>query len=1001
MDEGVDQYEDSTYLSSLSDALASSSTKRRTSELSILRQRIVGSGWSPRFMTSPRLTTVVDIPLNWSRTVIRILFTTYPSYNDRTSRRAIQECIKALLTNVFYSTDIQYLISTYTSEASRLGLAPSSSFVLAEWGSILLQYCAGNTSVWDQYGHDIVTSNAQVLDSCLSSKTRSNVKLSALVVTRRALRRLFNNGEEGAEVVRTVVSQLTANTNPLGLRSAVFLGVIAGVCARLSSRKATLKVIKDQFYSYYVREVIGSRSIVPQYTIDAFNDFFSNFATLADLEASVIPALEKALLRAPEVVLNDLVSHLVTSLPPTIDLAQTTFNHLLKPLLSNVKSQNSLIRDGAVSAFGALIGRSYDQEYIQKITDNILIPLSTSKVAVAEQRMLYAKMLSLIRLPPPRSKAVCDGLLSTLSKEPNELALAAEVLAFTKHFSYLLLTGSESLSSSGTSIIEAYVRGLADRRPAFRKIWAMNAGELLWQLKCLPKMGDVAIKFIDAILPKLLEIFDEVTMNLHSAGPASLIISAYILIAVCSFASKKISNEKLRISIQKMKVFDRAMSSNPKQSVLLNHRTYSKLSMKEEYLWMTRALEVCSYHLPSATELSSINDAWAQAFIYLIVAENVPTDIQKKAQDALTSSYIASPLTVASSVIRGLWTWHRNLEITERDAAALVSRTGNSRLHLVVNSICLPYSKARSPDLSIEKSILQDQLIDMLVLCRPEILPRVTWIDICLRVGQDPGLLVKSKANQCLKKVDEYISIDESVRSLVSIQRAAYNTAADLAFVAPETIIPSLVEKIQHDLSAEALQSYGPTEIAISRTPEGMLFVDVLDKKAQNSNVYKNSRDYDTIKWEDEIRTQVAQKKGQEKKLMPDEKAKVNAQLIKEAAIRREVNLVQSKLKRGIGVLNALIMGPPTEINLWMSKSLKYLIEIIAGGAGHIVGDAADMAYINCANLTSSRLGSLKQFIGIATLRSLGFSNLPQHFTHESLGGQCIYSVEKLVHYAN
>ena len=943
----------------------------------------------PGFARSLQLLIFIGIPRNQISAVTGILFKTYPFYNDRKSRRAVQECLQTLLTNTFYSTDIHNLISAFKSEASKFGLAPSNAFVLVEWGSILLQHCGDNIAVWEEHGSDLVKSDAQVLDLCLSTGTRSNVQLSALGLTRRALRRLFNNNERGEEIVGTIVSQLTSNSNSLGLRSAVFLGVVAGVCARLPSKRAILESTTGHFYSYYVREVVGSRSIVPPHRVVAFNDFFSNFATLTDLQANVIPALEKALLRAPEVVLNHLVSSLVISLSPKIDLAQTISDHLLKPLLSNIKSQNPVICNGALTAFAVLINRCYDDSYVKKITDDILLPVSTSKVPVAEQRAFHAKMLSCIPFLSSRSKLICDGLLPTLSKEPNELALTAEALAFTQHFSSLLAAGSESLSISCDSIIEAYVKGLGDKRPALRRIWVMKAGDVLWQLKILPNESQIAAQFIDFVMPKLLELFDELTTSPQQTTQSMLTVAVYIVVAISSFVLEKAHSEKLRSLIKKMKVYDRVLLSSSKQSVLLNHRVYSKISVKEEISWMTRALEACSNYLPGVIPASAVNIAWAHAFIYLIAAADVSAEIQKESQNALRNSYIKNPLTIADSIIHGLWAWHRNLASMEKDTAVALAKTGGTKLHLIVHSICIPNTKAISSVPNIEEHIIQNQLVDMLVLCRPEILPRVAWIEICLRMGQDPGVLVKSKAIRCLEKVDSFLSINDPDSALASVELAAYNTAADLAFVAPNTITPLLVSKIRNDLSADALYSYGPTEIAISRASEETPFVDVLNKKARNFVVDKNSPDYDTMKWEDEVRAQVAKKRGQEKKLTPDEKAKVNAQLSKEATIRKEVKFLERRLKRGIGFINALITGPPTESHMWMSRSLKSLLDVIIAGAGRIVGDAANAVYIACASVVSPRLGPLRQFIGIATLRSIGFSDLPDHLKQEPLGGWC------------
>lgn len=991
MDEDVNQIESVTDLRISADSLLLSSTKKRISELSSLTQHLVNSGMYISFPpTISMLSYAIAIPSQNCSWVIGILFQTYPYYQDRSSRHAVLKCLQSLLENTSYSSNIVIVVDKFRSETLKPGIAPSNAFVLAEWGSLLLQYCADNPKVWDKHGLDIVMSQAQVLELCLSSKARPKIKNSALVVTRRALRQLFVKNTIGADAISLIVTQLTAKSTFPGLKSAVFLGIVCEVCARLPPRRAILENLKSLLYSFYVREVVGSRSLVPQHLVMAFNGFFSNFATLADLLTNIVPAFEKALLRAPEIVLKDLVSPLVLSLPSSLDLAHITAEHLLKPLLSNIKSQNVVIRDKAVEAFAILITRSYDRGYLEKITDNVLLPISSSKVAVAEQRMLYGRMLSLIPFMSSRSKLVCDGLTQILTKEPNELALASEIFALTKHLKGLLAASSGGPSDHYTPIIDAFMTGLSDKRPSLRRIWAMRAGELLWQLREKFDENPIIVQFINNIMPALLKGVDEVVLNPQHTGQWNLVVASYVVIALSDFILTKIKKEELSFSANRLKIYDRVLLSNPKLSVLLNHRIYAKISSNEEYIWIIRALEASSSHLLNTESISPSDDAWAQAFIYLITAEAVPIETQRVARSALTSSYLKNPAVISRIIICGLWNWHRNVEMAEKDTSASIAKTGNTKLNLVVHSICLPPSsiKPNSPESELDE--LRIQLIDMLVLCRPEIIPQISWIEICLRVGQDPGTLVEAKAIQCIKKIEDCLYVNETEKSLASIELAAYNSAADLAFVAPNAIIPLLLDIIQKSLPANITSAYGPTEVAISHTPEGTLFIDVLNKSAQKYLPDKNSPDYDTIKWEEEVRNQLAKKKGQERKLTADEKARVEAQLLKENKIRKEVKNLERVLKRGIGFINALVTGPPIDNVMWLGKSLKALIDIIIAGAANIVGGAADEAYLECSSVVSLRLGTLRRFIGIATLRSLGFSNLPRNFEEEPLGGQYI-----------
>ena len=191
------------------------------------------------------------------------------------------------------------------------------------------------------------------------------------------------------------------------------------------------------------------------------------------------------------------------------------------------------------------------------------------------------------------------------------------------------------------------------------------------------------------------------------------------------------------------------------------------------------------------------------------------------------------------------------------------------------------------------------------------------------------------------------------------------------------------MELLSHDLDAEQLRDIGPVEAAIFRTPEGTCFVDVLAKKAQQP-IDKNRKDYDILKWEEELRSQLDKKKGQQKKLTADESAKVNAQLKKESQIRKSIYEIEARLTRGIGIIQSLATGPPIDATLWLGPAVSLLFKIMEAGANLIAGDAAPSAYIACADKVSSRLGAMRPFIGVAALRLQGVS-LSDNYNEEPL----------------
>lgn len=216
---------------------------------------------------------------------------------------------------------------------------------------------------------------------------------------------------------------------------------------------------------------------------------------------------------------------------------------------------------------------------------------------------------------------------------------------------------------------------------------------------------------------------------------------------------------------------------------------------------------------------------------------------------------------------------------------------------------------------------------------------------------------------------------------------AAYGAYTDIAFVAPETALPAIVEQFSRDLAPQQLESIGPTEAAIFRTPEGTAYIDVLSKKTP-ALIEKNTKDYDTLKWEEDLRAQLAQKKDQPRKLTLDEQTKVNAQLAKESIIRKHVAATERKMRRGAGIIQSLATGPPTEAEQWMGPAVNYLIQSIRAGAGLLLGDLPALAFISCSEQVSNRLGTMRPFVGVGTLRTIGSIQLSNEYEDEDLGGK-------------
>lgn len=591
---------------------------------------------------------------------------------------------------------------------------------------------------------DIITLDAKALDICLAGTPKSSLRQSALRVTRRALRAAFLSETWGDDIVRHSVSRLTSDSTA-GQRNAPFLGVISGVCARIATKKPILEESKKLILAFYAKELVGSRTTVPAHVADGLSDFFSSFVTHEDIVSDVIPPLEKAILRAPEVVLGGLIPPLCSSLPGDVDLSETMYSRLLKHLLSSMKSNNATVRQGAVQSFESLLSRCQPGNWLAKIANDVLGPLKS--ITSPEQRAAYAQALSAVLPSVDLSKDVVQGLVPVFSKESNEIALEQEMKAFCKHLECLL----RSLVKVSDDVVNAIVKGSSDKRISFRKLWQLNVGGVLWNIdpKALisPEIQPLVTKFIS----KMRELFDEVASNPLPSAQGGSLPTAYIYLALFERTAQDSEKAALEDTVTQ------SMSLNPKPSFLLNPRAYCKLVSEAEVQWFVRSLAavVSGSKFESAGNSSKV--AWAHAFIYAITASELPTYFREQAVHALLDVRLKKPEAIGRVAIDSLWTWMLAFRSSEKESAPVLAGPDSEKhLHLVTRALCPPASRLQEP--GCLPSLL-DELVELLVLCRPEMIPNVSWITLCLRTGTDPGNLVRGLPDKCMAQLTHVLEV--------------------------------------------------------------------------------------------------------------------------------------------------------------------------------------------------------------------------------------------------
>ncbi|KAL1902844.1 translational activator of GCN4 [Sporothrix stenoceras] len=941
-------------------ALATSSTSLRIAQLRTIDDKIINGNLEPIAIAK----------------FLPILFWTHASYEDRPSRRAVQKCLISICDKKNDKL-LAPLVAAIRTEASKLNTSTGSTFTLVEWCSILMQQLAG-TELWDKFAGDIIIAQASAVEKCTRPPARQSLAHSALVVARRGFRKLVSLDSIREKAILESVKLLGAKGAQPTARNSVFLGVIAGVSARNAKAKPIFETTKPQYFEFYTREITSSKTQLSSNVAGGLHDFFQSFVTVQDLETLIVPAIKKGLLRAPEIVLDDLITPLVNSLPKTYDLSKILEEHLAKPLLSNVKSSKEAVRNGTLTAFRALAPRCTDLDVAARVVDETLTPLQTGKLTSPEHRTIHSQILSALPKSEATAAKVTTGIAAAATKEGNETALAAETTSLTLNVK-ILLKGTTEVPKP---VADAYIKGLADKKAPARRLWIIAAGETLYDFHT-PTEGLPAnvVKFAEAIFPPLLDAYSEVVANPSAASQNNLVTGGLVVCAIAPFLFKDTSSSSLSTLSKKFSLEKQCLVLQPKPSFLLTPRIYTKLVTDDDIRWLYRAL-VAAFPALGDDEESDASIAWAEAYIYAATTTNGGPFLRKEASSALSDLYFRNPSRVSGSIIAGLWHWLETLAAGDREGASTLAKTQNELLLSILGAICRrPSDFVRATGAEPDKNQIEQQMCGLVVLARPVLIPTSSWIELCLRAEVDPGSLAQHQEKLLLQEIAERTQLTQTS---VAIKTAAYEAAAELVFVAPEVMAPRIVELIQHDLAVDELRTIGPVDAAIFRTDPGTLFVDVLAKTTSNLPS-KSSKDYDVLKWEEELRAQLAAKKGQQKKLTAEETAKVNAQLKKEAEIREKVGLLEARLLRGIGVIRSLATGPPTDATQWMGPAVKALLDAIEAGACLITGDVAPMAFITLSDRVSNRLGAMRPFIGVAALRAHDVSSLPENLLEEPL----------------
>lgn len=791
---------------------------------------------------------------------------------------------------------------------------------------------------FDKVLNDVVTALLQIFDSLYHQQTdaddkhKQRVRKSITNIARSSISALSD------EQISSIVAVLAEYKGPLEPVIALF-GVLASRDLSANDQTAIIGL--------FVKDVLGSK--VPVANLPSMAPFFEKFVSGEVLKSSIVPSLEKAIIRSSEVSWS-LSLELFRSLSSTVDLPEILVgSKLLTQIISALKGSKEHVRSLALNNFVVIISYKSSDETLAKLSDELTKSLKA--ISSADIKTLFYKVISLVPCSELTSAKIISALTPLVSKDQNESSLDAGLNAFFAHFVGLLVHNVDVSEESKTAVLN----GLKDTKLQLRKSWYSNLGSRLETSEVTEPLRALIINVFPTMSAASTEILNNPTTHIKA------IVVPYVTLVVSKIFKTDVDSKDL---VTKVLVDD-----EKKPSILLNSRVYSKFTTDNEKEWFIKALGSV------AEDITDTNADFGVAFSAFAIAKSSSSTVRKLNMNVLQDAYIKNQKFVGDSLIVGV-------------SKLLAGSADENILEPIYGRLTTVLSVLSSRDKSLNEEVLLSQLSDAIVPAHHQSLSKSSWVSLVLAADVDPGYIAKAFHVQLFENISDLLLNATKATHDSGMFNAAAESIATLAFVDPNAVGLLVQKLIENDLSTDLLKDLTSQDVEIFRASEGELVVNVLEGKKKTVED-KNSKDYATRKWEESVRKDIAKKSTATKKYTKEEQALVNAQLEKESEIRRHVNKIYNQLDRSCSIIDALSKTGDFIDNgkkHWVAAAVNGLLGVLAFSVSeNLVGSMLTNSFLALSNVISSKLGQLKYFVGVATLRINHIGSLEERFEQEDI----------------
>ena len=853
-----------------------------------------------------------------------ILLKTFTIYCDVKSKEIVKEIFKDILTlepQLLEKYTQFILIQTNKNVGSRAVVDYTN---LLEWVNVFIEFISHDKEQSQKYISKLLEALC-CIGACIEVSLATNepkkksiternqhyVRLHKhlLQTTKKTFVHYFQSKEDPASYADTIfkflLDEYVKNKLPITGIVVVMGSIISSVLQLSQSHPSLFSLLKEHYCEKYckfiAKEVILSKTPPSTFCQELFlSQFIKEFLTQDTFRNEILPNIEKANLRSPELgfaITNEFYSAIDSQKVDLLNIFVTS--KLITQTFSSLKSSKETVRkitlESLICLLSTISSENTKGEDLSKFVDEVFKNIKSN--LNADYKALASKILYQIpKFSAETSEKIALNLSNYILKESNENALTLMLDAFYTHYF--------SLQKSLPEINKTIESGFREKKPAVRKLWLIGY---------LKNIESACLELLENFEAQCFEFFTEVLNTENKHEHKSLLASMEYL-----------NKEYTRIPDK----FDEVINC-------VSNETY----------------------------LGDI-------FVNASISTSLTVYERLRAAELLTNLFKKNPSIFGLSVIKTLE--NKIQSISTQDDENISFR------------YITPVFKAISQPIEDKESLIK-VLIKMVIVCQYPFKLKNGWAGLVLDAKLDPSLLV-SKYSETF--IQDICKITESI-NLVNKEyyKCALDAAAYLAFINPSVITPALVKLLETDLAYGSLANFSDEDIMIWKGEEGTMVIDVLEKEMAKKVSNKNSKDYETLKWEQDVRKKQAKKNIA--KYTKEEQLLIKQQLEKESQIRSSVWSTVSHISRGIEIIQKLSIDAilvDNGIHDWYPLAVSKLLQLAKiSNTSKVVGDMVVTAFLKLAQNISERLGSIRLFIGLSSLRVNNIENIPENYVEEPL----------------